>query len=635
MLDFLRRSIKSWVAKILLALLIVSFAVWGIGDIFTGSAYSTVATVGTAEVDSQSFANAVVRQQNQISRQRRAAVSLEELRAAGVDEQTLAALVRDAAFRSELAELEIAVPPDAVRDNIRTNPAFLDGQGQFSQFEYQNRLSQEGFNVVEFEDLTRALLGQQILVDATGNGGALLPGAAEQMAKWRGEERGILYAVLPRASAAEPSEPSDANLQAFFDENNELFREPERRWGQMLHTDIAALAGELAPTDEEIRAAYDADTDRYTQDATRTLEQIVFADATAAEDAATRLKDGTATFAEIAEEQGTSADALSLGTVLQDDLPEATGEAAFSATEPGILGPVDGPFGPVLLNVTGVELGGQQTFEEVEDLVRTRLLQSRIGTRIPEIANQIDEIRAGGAELPELADQTGVPLIDLNGIAQDFTVAGGEFPIAAYDQRLLADIMEAGEGEERDLIELSDGSYALVMIERIEASHLPLLAEIRDKVSDAWKDDQRLIALEGRAVGMLTGDEAGAGFTEMLTAAGLEPVEPETFTRESAPSILTPELLEAVFTADQDGYVSGRNRTGDGVIVAQVASVAKLEGEDLTAQTEEMETALQSSLARDHLEYFARAIEARQGISINRGAIESLFEQMGQARQGY
>ncbi|MEM9060018.1 MAG: SurA N-terminal domain-containing protein [Pseudomonadota bacterium] len=635
MLDFLRRSIKSWVAKILLALLIVSFAVWGIGDIFTGSAYSTVATVGTVEVDAQKFANAVVRQQNQITRQRRAAVSLEDLRAAGIDEQTLAGLVRDAAFRSELDELQIAVPPDAVRENIRTNPAFLDGQGQFSQYEYQNRLSQEGFNVVEFEDLTRSLLGQQILVDATGHGGAALPGAAEQMAKWRGEQRSIVYALLPRESAPDPGQPSDADLRAYFDENSGQFREPERRWGQMLHTDIAALADELAPTDEEVRATYDAEKESYSQAATRTLEQIVFPDQASANDAASRLGDGTATFADIASEQGTSADALALGTVVQEDLPEATGSAAFAATERGIVGPVDGPFGPVLLNVTGVELGGQQSFEDVQDVVRTRMLQSRIATRIPEIANQIEEIRAGGAELPELAEQTGVPLIELSGVAANFTVADGDFPIAAYDQRLLNDILEAEEGEERDLVELSDGSYALVMIDRIEERHLPELADIREKVAAAWADDQRLAALEGRAVGMLTGSETGGTFADMLATAGLEPVEPEAFTREDAPSLLTPELLEAIFTADQDGYVSGRDRSGDGVMIAQIASIAKLKGDDLATRTEEMRTALETSLARDHLEFFARAIEARQGVIVNRGAIESLFEQMGQARHSY
>ena len=630
MLHAIRRFVKSWVAKALLALLIASFAVWGIEGVFSGSTNPTIAHVGTEVVDAERFIDAVVRQQNQLSRQRQALVSLQELRQAGVDEMALQALIRDANFASELKSLQLAVPAEAVADNIRSNPVFHDGQGQFSQFTYQSRLSQEGFDPVEFEHLTRSLLGQQILVGATSNAELYAPGAAEAMARWRGETRAIRMITLPVESADAQSDPTDAQLQEYFSANSDAFIEPDRIWGNFLHTDVTLLAEELAPTDEEIKAAYESDAERYTRPSTRTIEQINFADMAAAREAADRIADGTATFADIAAEQEISADTLSLGTVQQGDLPEATATAAFEVTEPGIVGPIEGPFNVLLLNITGVDVGGLLPLEEISDLIRQQLLQERLRERIPELANQVDDIRAGGASLPEIAEQTGLPLRELSGIATDFTVAEGTFPPAAFDQRLMAEITDASEGEERDLVELADGSYALVMVDRIVDSHLPELDAISEKVADAWKNEQQLAALEARALGLITG-AAGGDLDAIATATGQEIVEPEAFSRENAPSTLSPPLVEAVFSGAEGGFVSGRDQRGTGVVLARIATINPLDAEALEEAKTELQTALHSSVARDHLEFFARALAEKNPASINREAIDDIFERMGQA----
>ncbi len=631
MLDALRRFVKSWVAKILLGLLIVSFAVWGIEGVFNGSTNPTIARVGTAPIDAQKFVNAITRQQNQISRQRRAVISLQELRDAGIDESTLQALVRDATFASELEALELAIPAEAVAENIRTNAAFQDGQGQFSQFTYQTRLSQEGFDPIEFEQLTRALLGQQILINATGHAGHYAPDVAVEMAKWRGERRAVRMITLPIDTAPEPAAPTDAQLQTYFDANSDAFVEPDRRWGRVLHTELSGLAEELAPTDEGIRAQYDANQDNYTQVATRTLEQISFPDMTAAQAAADRLAAGEVTFAEVAVEQNTDAASLSLGTVQQADLPEATGKAAFEATENGIVGPVEGPFNVVLLNVTDVQLGGLAPFEEVSDLISTQLLQGRLQAKIPELANQIDDIRSSGASLAEIAEQTGLPLVEFAGIAQNFTVAEGDFPTAAYDQRLMADLFDSSEGEERDLVELSDGTYALIMIDRIVDSHLPELATIRDKVADAWITEQKLASLEARALDLTSEIAGGSDLATKATEMSLEVTSPEAFPRQEAPASLSADLVEAVFSGTLNSYVSGRNQGADGVVILQITVIQPLEADALAEEKEGLEQALEDSLARDHLEYFARALSETHNASINRDAIDTLFERLGQA----
>ena len=161
MLDFLRRGVKSWPAKVLLALLILSFAVWGISDIFVGSRNAAVAHVGETEVDSNMFARSMIRQQNLLSQRRGELVSLQELRQADIDDRMIEGLIRDAAFKEELSHLGIAIPDDAVRETIASNPSFQDSSGNFSTYAYQTLLGQQQYEPREFEQLTADQLGQQ------------------------------------------------------------------------------------------------------------------------------------------------------------------------------------------------------------------------------------------------------------------------------------------------------------------------------------------------------------------------------------------------------------------------------------------------------------------------------------------
>ena len=634
MLDFFRRGVKSWVAKILLAVLILSFAVWGIGDIFLGGQTRNVAMVGDVEVPSERFFREIYRQQSALSRQRGEIVSADELREAGIDNRVIAGLARDATFAQELNELGIAVSDSAVRDNIRSNVDFQNSDGSFSQFIYDSVVTQRGFDTREYEGLTRELLGQQIMLDAVAANVPAAPGVAGQIAAYQGETRRVSTIRLEAEDAAEPGTPDDAALIAFFEANSDDFIEPERRWGRYLHTDIAQLATELAPTPEEVRAEYDENPDTYTVRASRTIEQIGFDDAASAQDAAERLRAGTVTWEEVAAERNIALDELPLGTVTQGsgELADATEAAVFALTEPGITDPVEGLFGHLLLNVTEVELGGLTPFEEIEQRIADSMARFRAQEEAITRANKIDDVRAGGATLEEVAQQTGLELKSFEGMAPNGLVKEGTQPLIAADPRFMSELRDAIDGEERDITQLADGSYVLIMVDRIEESHLPELATIRDRVAESWQHEQRLVAQEARAAELL----AAGNNLETISATVLSGItQHEAFARDGAPGVFSPELIEAIFSSAEGDTVIGRSRDDAAVFLTAVTAVTPLAEEVMAEQSTAIADILSDSLSRDHLEYFSRAIEARHGATINTTAINEVFDQLNQARGGY
>lgn len=631
MLHSLRRAVKSLPAKILLGLLIASFAVWGIGDIFTATGPGAVATVGDTEVGGEKYANALLRTQRVLTRQQRQAITLQDLRESGLADATLASLLRDAAFSEELDRLGIAVPAEAVRRAIVENPSFQDGQGAFSEFLYKNRLNDSGYTPTAYEALTRELLGQQLLTDAVATVAAPLPGAAEAVAAYRGEERTVEIVRLTPDMVPEPAAPGAEALAAWFEENRERFREPERRSGFYLHTDIDKMAAELAPTDEEVRAEYDANPEGYAVQPMREVEQIVFDDMAAAEAALERIRAGEASFAEIAAEQNISMADLSLGEVTRGDLPEASSEAVFGIGEPGVVGPVEGIFGPMLLNVTEVREGGTAPFEEVAERIRTDMAARRGREAVIDRANAIDDLRAAGTPLPEIAEKAGVELVRFQGMDPQGGVAEGEAPPLASDPAFLAEVNAAMDGEERELVQLPDGSYVLVMVEEIADSHLPELDAVRDRVVAAWTAEQRMQALEARAAELAARITAEGGLQAVTTAENLGAPETLSFTRETVPQELSPALADAAFAADPGDPLIGRSAGGDAVLLGRLASVEALEPEALADAAAKIDEAITASLADDQMEYFGRAVQDLHGVQVNPGAVEQVYTQLGQS----
>jgi peptidyl-prolyl cis-trans isomerase D len=632
MLDFLRRGVKSWVAKILLALLIVSFAVWGIGDIFVGGRGAAVAVAGESEVDAERFANAVLRQQSQMSQQAQRAVTFQDMQAAGVGIGIAELFRREATFAEELRTLDIAVPDDSIREMISENPNFQNVGGTFDRGLYERAIGLQRFTPRQFEALVADELGRSVLANAVSLGVSTPPGVAEAITTFDGEQRQVASISLPAADAADPGQPDAGALGEFFAENQERFREPERRWGSYLHTDLSVLLQTAAPSEEDIEAEYTANPDSYTLQASRTVEQIVFDDRAAADAAASRILQGEATFEEIAAEQNLSLDDASLGVVRIGDLAETTEAAVFALEGPGLAGSSEGVFGPILLNVSAVELGGLQPLDSVREAIRAVLTQRNAQDAADDALAKIEDLRAEGASMEELAAQTGLPLVRFGGLSAFGDVKEDTPPPLTGNPQFMREALESPEGEERELLQLEDGSYLLVMVERIEETYLPELDEVRAEAVEAWRQEARLFSQQRMADGLV---QNGADLERIASLSFAGITEHPAAPRSASPAILSEDLVRAVFDADEGEVITGRSRDGQSVIVAEVRAVTPLSEEDMTTQVNEITVALGGSMERDHLEFYARALEARHGAIINTESIANIFQQLSGSGQSY
>lgn len=129
MLDALRNSVGTWFAKLLIGLLVLSFAVWGIADVFTGIGSTSVATVGDKEIPAEDFQRAYAREIDQLSRRVGQPITQEQAAAFGVPAQVLGRLIAEVTLDQEAAKLRIGVSDEAIIKTIQETPAFQGVNG--------------------------------------------------------------------------------------------------------------------------------------------------------------------------------------------------------------------------------------------------------------------------------------------------------------------------------------------------------------------------------------------------------------------------------------------------------------------------------------------------------------------------
>ena len=260
MMEGMRRASKSWLGKIvvgiLFSFLILSFAVWGIGDIFRGFGVGTVAKVGQTDILTETYRQTYQTQLQTWQREARRAITNDEARAAGLDRQVLNRLLSDAALDQRVKELGLAMADRDIAQAIVNDPAFLGPTGRFERERFNNALREAGFpNEQRFLlEQRMTYLRRELALSLAGD--APVPQVLMEAAhRYGAETRSVEFIALPESFAGEIPNPSDDTLKAFFEQRKTAFRAPEFRSVTFLAVTATSVADASKISDEDARRA--------------------------------------------------------------------------------------------------------------------------------------------------------------------------------------------------------------------------------------------------------------------------------------------------------------------------------------------------------------------------------------------
>ena len=597
-----------WVMMVLLFLGLAGFGATS----FSGG-QQTVASVDDVEIDVNSYLRAVDNQTRQFSQLTGQPLSFAQAQAIGLDRAALSTLVARAALESELADVGISVGDETVAREIAQTPRFQDGSGSFSREVYEFSLRELGTNTRDYENDVRTSIATGILQASVAGGVAMPQVYVDTLFNYARETRDITWARLTADDLPEPiAEPSDGDLRNYHESNADLFTRPETRLIDYAILTPDLIAGEIEVSEDEMRALYDARLDEFVQPERRLVERLVFPTEEEAATALARVEAGDVTFDDLVAERGLTIDDVDLGDVAPSDLGDAA-DTIFAATDPGVLGPLPSTFGPALYRMNAILSAQETTFEEAAPDLRREAASDRARRIILERTASIEDLLAGGADIPTLVERSDM---------QAGQIAFNEevFEDVAADAGFRAAANSAEPGGFAELVQLDDGGIAVIQVTEVQAPALKPFDEVRDDVISAWETAETQAALEALAEDLIAQLEGGREMAALdvslntdraLERTGFLPGTPPDFT--DTVFEMTPNDL-AMLSADGDAWIVRLDQINAADLNAPEAQAIRAQFAAETAR--ELSTAVMAA--------FTQSVLSDSEVSVNQVALDAL-----------
>jgi peptidyl-prolyl cis-trans isomerase D len=626
MLRGLRKASSNWVGKVIMAavvgFLVLSFAIWGIGDVFRGFGRSTVAKIGRTEITIEQFRQIYNDRLQQFGRQLGRQLTMDQARALGIDRQVVSQLVAEVVLDEQARNMRLDVSDAEIARRITSDPGFQAPNGQFDRTRFEQIIRQAGFTEQRFVAEQRKQMMRRQLA-GTILGGAIAPKAAVEAANhYQNEQRAIEYLLLDRSKAGDVSPPTPEQLAKYFEERKILFRAPEYRKLVVVSLIPSEQARWIEVSDEDLKRAYEDRRSRYITPERRNVQQIVFPNAEDARAAAERIAKGE-TFAAIATERGLSEKDIDLGTVTKAGIIDrAVGDAAFALKEGEVSAPVQGRFGTALVRVSKIEPEQVRAFEQVAAELKQDIATERAKAQMTAMYDKIEDERSIGKTLAEAAEELKLEsrTVEVDRSGRDATGAPVALPEA---QRLLTTAFATDPGVEIDPLQV-EGGYVWFDVAGITPARERTLDEVKAQAEARWKEDEIATRLKTKATQILDKLKAGTPLAELATAEGLK-VETKTGIKRGDPSPpLSAGAIELIFRTAKDGTGSADAEQPAEQLVFRVTDIVPPNAEADAEATKQLQEALNRALADDIFGEYVARLQDQIGVTINQIALRQV-----------
>jgi peptidyl-prolyl cis-trans isomerase D len=625
MMETLRNAAKSLVAKILLGLLVLSFAVWGIGDMFRGFQAADLATVGESAISSEAFRVQLNQTMQRMTQQTGQQVTLEDARKIGLPQQILDRMIAQTAIDDMGEKLQLHVSNNAIIAEVQANKAFHNAQGQFDPQRFrivlqQNGLTEEGFLASERQARLRAAIA-----GAAANGPTVPATLLQAMLQYRDETRDARYFTFPVSEADVPA-PTDADLKKQYELAPAAYTAPEYRSIVVMKVELGDLAGKLQTTDAEVQEYYAAHMQDYFTPEKRTIIQVSFPDVAKAEAAKARIDKGE-DIVVIAKEMGMKEADITFTDWTKDKfLDPAIGDAAFALAPGAVSAPVKGTLNTALLKAVAVSPEKQATLDEVKDKVRATVQLEKARDEIQAVFDAVEDARAQQTKFEDIAARAGIPILVIPAISQVGRDPSGAEISVPNKQEVLKAVYASDAGVENDAISYNDG-YIWYEVRGVTPSAVKPLDQVKDAVRADYVAAKLRTLASDKAKAMI--EKAGSN-TKLETLAAENNATIQTATamkRNQVSEAFDGVAAMALFASPPGSLTWALEGDGKSARIIEVGKSTVPAFSAVSVASKEVIDFVRPGLSQDLETQFIKAVRGHAQVSIN----EELWRQISSA----
>jgi peptidyl-prolyl cis-trans isomerase D len=620
----MRKASSNWLGKTIMAVvmgvLIISFGVWGIADIFRGFGQSTLAKVGHTEISTEQFRQLYTDRLQQIGRQFGRPLTMDQARAFGLDRQVLQQTIAEAALDEEARRLGLGQSDAETMRLIFSDPNFKGTNGAFDPARFQATIRQVGFTEQRYiADQRRVSLRRQIA--GTISAGLEPPKVMiEALSRYQNEQRSIDYVKLDAAQAGTIDPPSPETLAGYFDDHKIQFRAPEYRKISFVAITPEDIGKWSEVSDEDARKLFEQRRDKLGTPEKREVSQIVFPNAEEALSARNRITSGTS-FDDIAKERGLNASDVDLGLITKSEIIDpAIADAAFTLPSGDVSQPVQGRFGSVLVKIGKIEPGVEPAYESFAANLKKEIAIERARKSVADLRDKMEDERGGGASVIEAAQKLGLTAVTVDAVDRSGRLPNGQ--LATNIPRGLDVVSQAFSsdvGVDNDPISFN-GGYVWYDVLGITPSRERSLDEVKDQVEAKWRDDQITSRLRTKATEMVQKLDQGGHLADEATAAGLKVETAAGFRRDASLPGVPASAIAAAFRTVKNGSGQTPGAGASEWIVFRVTDVSVPPVDLASDDIKKLKESLRTSMTDEQIGQYVTKLETEIGTTVNQAA---------------
>jgi peptidyl-prolyl cis-trans isomerase D len=621
----MRNASKNWLGKtimtVVMVVLIGSFAVWGIADIFKGYGQSTVAKVGSTEISTEQFRQLFNDKLQQIGRQFGRPLTSDQARAFGLDRQVLQQVIAEAALDEDARRKGLGVSDAEVMRQIVNDPNFKGATGTFDAPRFQQLIRSLGYSEQRYiAEQRKVSLRRQVAGTVTA--GIEPPKTLiEAMSRFQNEQRTIDYVKLDAAQAGTVDAASPEALAAYYEERKAQFRAPEYRKIAFVAMTPDEMAKWSVVSDDDAKKVFETRKDKLSTPEQRQISQIVFP--TAEEAAAARAKiNDTFSFDDLAKERKLTASDIDLGMVAKAGIIDpSVADAAFSLAPDTISQPITGRFGVTLLKVGKVEAGSAPSYDSVAVALKRDLAIERARAVVADMHNKMEDERGGGSNVIDAAKKLGLTAVTIEAVDRSGRTPEGQ-PAAGLPAGVdvVSQAFNSDVGVDNDALQIG-GGYVWYDVLGVTPARERTLDEVKDQVAARWRDDQITSRLRTKADEMAKKLTAGGKLADEATAAGLKVETSVPFKRDATVPGLSAGVTQSVFRGAKDDAGQAPGATSAEWIVYRIADVTAPAVDMASDEAKKLKETLQRGQTDEQVAQYVTKLESQIGTKINQEAV--------------
>ncbi len=628
MLISIRNKITGWVAWLVVLIIAVPFALFGINAYFEGANEINVAEVNGEPITMQQFQQSA-EQRRRFFRSRFGAnfdttmLDTPEARRNIVEE-----LVTNETERAYLQDQGFTLSDAGLQQRILTNPSFQE-DGQFSQQAYLRALSGSGYTAEGYEQSLRTAGAGDQLRSGIADSAFVNDSEIDQLLSLSLQQRDADYLLIEAQPLEADVVITDEAVRKEYDDNPEAYQQAERMKVDYLTLSVADIEKDIELDDDELRAVYEGSKGRFTQPETRRASHILFeVKGSASDDERAAIKataeevfkeaqggDFAALALEHSSDVGSSKNGGDLGIITKGQMVEPFEEAVYSMAQDEVRGPIETQFGYHIIKLTELGEERQKPFDEVKEDVRLaevrRLAASQYTETVETFRTQVFE---QSDDLIAAAETLGLEVQTSDWISQDDGALPFDTPAA---RRAAFDVAVVEDDLNSEVVEIGNDTVLAMHKNTYEEAKLKDFDEIKEQIKQQLVEAGASEMANEQGDTMIAKLEAGEALSE-TEAAKLQTLAQS---RGEIADITQRQIAQSVYAAAAPSVdkptVGGLALNNGDYAVYRLKSVTQ--GDAKSASEQQRESVVQQLRQRDGdiaYEMFRGALRGQADVQI-------------------